>query len=306
MNEKQIAFLILGAFVFLVVFVTLLGSFETIESGHRGLKFTFGELDEVELPEGLHWKLPFAQRIREITIRPIGNQILVPVGDKGAITKDNQTVGASMTLFYRYRSGQLVRVYRDYGLSQMEEITSKIAEESFKRIIGTYTIFEIATQQSEIIAKLRELISNEVANYPIELTDIRLTNFDWSEQFNNQIEQTMQRAQEVRQKEQELLIAEQEANKRIKEAEATRQANIIEAEGEFEATRIRAEAKVLEGEGIRKYNESIARTLNVELRLRELEIEKIEKQRWNGQYVPVYHYGPIPVQASNYFVGAKK
>jgi len=305
MTEKQIIVTGFAVVFLIVIFTILMSSFETIEASNRGLLFTFGELQNEELDEGFHLKIPFVQKIKSLTIQPIGNEINIPVGDRGAITKDNQTVGTTITLFYRYRPGQLVKLYRDYGLAQMETITAKIAEESFKKIIGSYTIFQIATSQAEIIGNLREVIVNEVSVYPIELTDVRLTNFDWSEQFNQQIENTMKRAQEVRQKEQELLITEQEANKKIKEAEATRQARIIEAEGEFESTRIRAEAKVLEGEGIRKYNESIARNLNVEIRLRELEIQKIEKTKWNGQYVPLYWYGPIPVQTNNGFVGAK-
>jgi len=42
----------------------------------------------------------------------------------------------------------------------------------------------------------------------IELSDFKLTNFDWSEDFDAQIKATMQRAQQVKQKEQELLITE--------------------------------------------------------------------------------------------------
>lgn len=113
----------------------------------------------------------------------------------------------------------------------------------------------------------------------------------------------MKRAQQVKQAEQELLITEQQANKQVKQAEAKKQALITEAEGEYASTKIRAEAKVLEGEGIRKYNESIAKTLNVQIQLKKLDIMEIEKTRWDGHYVPKYWYAPIPVQTRNKFVG---
>jgi len=35
--------------------------------------------------------------------------------------------------------------------------------------------------------------------------------------------------------------------------------------------------------------------MDQELAFRELEIKKIEKEKWNGQYVPNNMYGPIPV-----------
>jgi DUF4097 and DUF4098 domain-containing protein YvlB len=65
--------------------------------------------------------------------------------------------------------------------------------------------------------------------------------------------------------------------------------------GEKQRVALEDEAKVLEAEGIRKYNEAIAQNLNIEIRLRELEIEKIRVERWDGKYVPNNMYGPIPV-----------
>lgn len=290
-------------FVAIMALSVVLGSFKVVNSGNKGLKFTFGELNDVELEEGLHMKIPFMQEIKEITIQPIGQEINITVDTNGAITKDNQTVGTTVILFYKYKTGKLAQMYREYGASQLEIIINKTVLESFKKNMGTYTIFEIAAKQQEIISKLTASIRADSEQYPIVVTDIKITNFDWSDTFDKQIEETMRRAQEVKQKEQELLVTEQEANKRIKVAEATKNALITEAQGEFEATKIRANARVLEGEGIKKYNDSIAKNLNVELKLRELEIKKIEKQRWNGQFVPTFWYGPIPIQNGNRFVG---
>ena len=230
-------------------------------------------------------------------------KVEIKVGTTGAITKDNQTVGSTITMFYKYKAGRLANMYRDYGLVKISEIVEKTIEEAFKKVIGTYTIFDIASKQQEIISKLGVFIVSECEKYPIDVTDIKVTNFDWSDQFDKQIEETMKRAQQVKQAEQELLITEQQANKQVKQAEAKKQALITEAEGEYASTKIRAEAKVLEGEGIRKYNESIAKTLNVQIQLKKLDIMEIEKTRWDGHYVPKYWYAPIPVQTRNKFVG---
>lgn len=109
----------------------------------------------------------------------------------------------------------------------------------------------------------------------------------------------MNRSQQVKQKEQELLIAEQEAQKQVKVAEATKTALITQAEGDKEAAALRADAKALEGEGIRKYNEAVALNWGIELKKIELENERLRINRWNGVYVPTNNYGPIPVQTGN-------
>ena len=136
-------------------------------------------------------------------------------------------------------------------------------------------------------------------NYPIELTELKINNYDWSDDFDAQIKETMNRSQQVKQKEQELLITEQEAQKKVKEAEAEKTALITRAEGEKAAAVLKAEAKAAEGEGIRKYNESIARTIEIQLKLRQLDIEEKRVDKWDGHYVPNNNYGPIPVQSGN-------
>jgi len=142
--------------------------------------------------------------------------------------------------------------------------------------------------------------------YPVILTDMKLTNYDWSDEFDKQIALTMEKAQQVKQKDQELQITQLEAQKKVKEAEAEKTALITKAEGEKQATITAAEAekqaailgadaKAAEGEGIRKYNQSLAATLEIQLQLRKLDIEMTRVQKWNGQYVPNNRYGPIPV-----------
>jgi regulator of protease activity HflC (stomatin/prohibitin superfamily) len=124
---------------------------------------------------------------------------------------------------------------------------------------------------------------------------VKLTNYDWSDEFDRQTAETMNRAQQVRQKEQELETAKLESQKQVAVAQAERDALIARAEGEKQRVALEAEAKVLEGEGIRSYNEAISQNLSIEIRMRELEIEKIRVERWDGKYVPNTMYGPIPV-----------
>lgn len=81
---KKIVMMVIGFFVALVVFISVFDSYTVVNSGNRGLKFTFGELSNTELEEGLHFKVPFAQKIKEVTIQPIGQEITIPVGQDGA------------------------------------------------------------------------------------------------------------------------------------------------------------------------------------------------------------------------------
>jgi len=91
-------------------------------------------------------------------------------------------------------------------------------------------------------------------------------------------------------------IAESERNALIAKAEGEKQQQILIAQGALESAKLAAEAKVVEGEAIRKYNEKIAQNLNVQVKMKELDNEAKRIEKWNGQYVATNNYGPIPVQ----------
>ncbi len=291
-HVKMIAKVILA----LVVVLFLLGTFTIVDSGTRGLKFTMGELDDNELNEGVAFKVPFVQTIRTLSIQPQVLNTKILVDDNGAITSDNQTVGADITVFYRYQTGKLAHMYREYGTRQIEEIVRKATLESLKQVLGAYTIFNVAIKQNEISMEFKKALTATLTAYPVELTEAKITNYDWSDVFDKQIEETMERAQQVKRTEQELLITANTAEKQVKEAESSKRATILAAEAAFEKAKLLAKAKEAEGEGIKAFNQAISSNLNIQIRLKELEIEHDRIRKWNGVYVPNNHYGPIPIQ----------
>jgi regulator of protease activity HflC (stomatin/prohibitin superfamily) len=287
--------------IFLAIILFLIFKpFQIVDSGNRGLVFTMGALSDEVKGEGVSWRVPLFQKIKKITIRPIQVDYTIEVGEDGAITKDNQTIGVGLSVFYKYDESRLVEMWRNTGEDKIKSIVLQTLKESAKKTIGEYTIYDIANNQEKIKSEIAEKFRNDLStgNYPLQITEVKVTNYNWSDAFEAQIEETMKRAQEVKQKEQELLITEQEAQKLVKQAEAEKQSLITKAEGEKEAAKLNAEAKALEGEGIRKYNEEVAKNWDIELKKIQLEIEKERVERWDGSYVPNNMYGPIPVDTA--------
>jgi prohibitin 1 len=266
-----------------------------VHSGEKGLVFRFGALQDKVLDQGIHWKTPIMTKIKTVTIRPQQMDYVVHVGPDGAITKDNQTLGAGITVFYSYKDSELVKMWGEYGTEKMESILQNTLKESFKIAVGAQTIFSVPENQGVISQQVLDDVRNRMKDYPVEVNELKITNYDWSDAFDQAIATTMQKAQEVKQAEQELLITEQQANKAVKEAEAAKNAAITKAEGEKESARLLAEAKALEGEGIKKYNQSVQANMELEIKLRQLENEKLRIEKWNGEYVPQNYYGPIPI-----------
>ena len=58
----------------------------------------------------------------------------------------------------------------------------------------------------------------------------------------------------------------------------------------------------LKGEGIRKYNQAITanpKNMELEIKLKELEIEKLRVEKWNWEYVSNNNYMPVPYNYGN-------
>jgi regulator of protease activity HflC (stomatin/prohibitin superfamily) len=257
----------------------------------------FGAVKDGVLQPGIQTHVPLLEKIQKYSIVPSEIKMEIPVGAAGAITKDNQTVGVVVTAFWKYDEDLVTDIARNYTEDRIKTIIKSTGEAAVKNTIGQYTIFDLAVAQSEITDKIKNIVTASLNQYPVVLTDVKLTNYDWSNEFDLQIQETMNRAQQVRQKEQELETAKLEAQKQVAVAQAGRDATVARAEGEKIRVTLEAEAKVLEGEGIRKYNDAISQNLNIELRLRELEIEKIRVEKWDGKYVPNNMYGPIPLNS---------
>lgn len=314
--------IIAGVSLLLIVFLVL-NSCSTVKSTERAVSVMFGKVQEdKDIHAGLNFKTPFVENIKKYSIEPNQLNMTIEPAVNGALTRDNQTVGTTLKIVWKYDENKIVEIAKNYSEKKLENIVLTISEAGAKNIIGQYDIFSLAEKQEvlsrEIKARMEEIISDN--SYPLTIVDVQTTNFDWSDEFDRQIALTMNRAQEVKQSQQELEKTKIESQKQVAEAEAKRaseiaraegeqkaailraegqkQASIAQAEADLRTAELRAEAKIVEGDAIKKYNESVKSSLDVELALREIEIEKIRVSRWNGVYVPNNMYGPIPVNTT--------
>lgn len=294
-NMEQYKKYIVGGVIFLALII--FWPFKIVQSTDVGLKLRLGKLQEEVLEPGIHWRTPFLEKIKVISLQPIQLDYKITVGTDGAITKDNQTVGTELTIFYAYNKTSIRTMYQKFGEEKLQNVIQSTLKESFKEAVGTRDIFNIAQNQNAIQKEVIGTIQNKLKDYPVEIRELKITNYDWSDNFDQAIAQTMEKAQQVKKAEQDLLLTEQNANKKVKEAEADKNALIAQAEGEKAAAALRAEAKALEGEGIRKYNQSVQSNMALEIQLRQLDNERARIDKWNGQYVANNNYAPIPFQA---------
>jgi regulator of protease activity HflC (stomatin/prohibitin superfamily) len=271
----------------------------SVGASQRGIRYLFGAAQEQVLEPGLQFKVPIVGKIRTWSVEPNKLAVDIPISDSGAISKDNQIIGIRLVTYWQYDIDKLYTVATTYPGKSLEQLIASQANASAKTIIGRYTIFDLAANQEKIGSEIQVIMVSQLNNYPIKLTQLNISNFDWSKDFDKQINATMEAAQKVRQAEQNANIAEQENRRLAIEAEAQAKAQVAKAEGNLKEAELNAQArivkanaerdaKIAEGEGIQKYNSLIAQNLQTEIKIRELDIELEKAKRWDGRQVPTY------------------
>lgn len=284
--------------VLAVIAVTAYESVAVVAPNERGVQVMLGEVTGDVLEPGMHFHPPFVSNIKKYSIVPKGMNVTFSVGKDGAITKDMQTVGSQVTVFYRYDGAKIMDAVKKYNESILENAITRSLVASVKESVGKYSIYELVENQDKITTDVTNALNAKLAEYPIEVTQLTISNWDWSEDFDKNIKETMNRTQQVRQAEQDLKLAETNAQKQVAEAEAQKKAAEQTAEGELIKAQKAAEAKRVEADALAYYNSKVAQNYQVEIKLKELEIELEKAKKWDGRQVPEY----VPLTASGTIV----
>ncbi|MBR4599071.1 MAG: prohibitin family protein [Treponema sp.] len=284
--------------VLALIALTAYESFAVVAPNERGVQVMLGEVTGDVLEPGMHFHPPFVSTIKKYSIVPKGMNVNFSVGKDGAITKDMQTVGSQVTVFYRYDGAKIMDAVKKYSESILENAITRSLVASVKESVGKYSIYELVENQDKITSDVNVALNAKLAEYPIEVTQLTISNWDWSEDFDKNIKETMNRTQQVRQAEQDLKLAETNAQKQVAEAEAQKKAAEQTAEGELIKAQKAAEAKRVEADALAYYNAKVAQNYQVEIKLKELEIELEKAKKWDGRQVPEY----VPLTASGAIV----
>lgn len=280
--NKKFKFTTLGVVLIWVVVIAL-NCCSTIGPTERGIKVTLGKPGDDVISPGLHFKAPFVQSVQKFDLTPIEYKQDFSIGDDGAISKDLQTVGVSFTLYWKYDENRIPDVIRNYKTKEsIYQPISSAVKAALKGEIGKYSIEEIIANQTTISNNVKSSFMAEIEYLPIIVTDFKIGNYNWDESYDNMIRETMNRKQQVEQMKQEVALSEQSAQKQVKEAQARLEAEKLNAEAVRVKAQAEADAEKISADATAYKNTKIAQNLTVELKLKELEINKIRAERWNG------------------------
>ena len=255
MGRTATLLILLAVLVFLAF-----NSFVIVEAGNRGVVLQLGAVKPITLEEGPHFKIPFIQEVINIDVKVQKRE-----SEQTAASRDLQVVTTKVAVNFHLTPETVNKLYQNVGLEFNTKIVDPAIGESLKAVTAQYTAEELISKRPEVSTKVKELLATKLAKYNMLLDDINITEFNFSSEYNQAIEQKQ--------------IAEQQALK----AQLDLQRIEIEAKQKIEQAKAEAES-------LRLQKQEVTPEL-VELRKIEAQIKAIEK--WDGK-LPNVTGGAVP------------
>lgn len=237
-----------------IVFLTIPFSIHTVDTGEVAVVKHLGEARATR-PAGTHFDFWLTETYQRYDIKVQNLEVSTQ-----AYSKDAQTMDIQMTVQYQVREDKVIEVANRYGtLSTLENRITSVSIEKTKSTLSQYSAMTIIETRAEISPEVEETVKNAIdENYFVDIVAVVLTNIDFSNKFEQTVEDKMIAEQEKLKAEYEKQKAIIEAEKELEVAKLEAAANIARAEGDAEAVKVRAQA---EADALKVKSVEVARML---------------------------------------------
>lgn len=256
------------------------GSFYTVDQGDRAVVTRLGEVVAVADP-GFHTKTPFMESAHDISVRTV----LHTWPDLAAYSRDQQAAALTLSIAWRANPGQVEEIYTEYR--DLEGLGARVlfprAVQAAKVVFGGFNAATAISERARLNAEVAEQIRMAVEGAPLTIESVQIENIDFSDAYEQSVEQRMLAEVEVAKLRQNAEREKVSAEITVTQAKATADAVRASAEAAADSTRVRAIADaeafrlraIAEAEGIAKRGEALRN--NPEL------VELTKAERWDGK-----------------------
>ncbi len=198
---------------FLIVVIVLIAllvftSVRVLNEYERAVMFTLGRFTGVRGP-GLIILWPIIQRMNKVDLRVI----VLNVPKQDVITRDNVSVKVNAVVYFRIvdPAKAIIQVANAW------EATSQVAQTTLRSVLGQHEMDDLLSQRDKLNADIQHILDENTEAWGIKVANVELKDVD--------LDETMVRAMA-----------------RQAEAERSRRAKVINAEGERQAAQTLVEA----------------------------------------------------------------
>lgn len=275
-------------------------SIYTVTSGLVGILSTAGKFDKDEVPAGLHFKIPFYQKVIQFDTKmhtvnyltmedmPDGNGV-VNKPRISVLDKKNLTIWIELTVQYTPIASEASEIMSSYGVSYFTKLVNPVIRDVVRDVVGQYEAEKIAIDRATIATRFKVLLDKKFQGSPIMIGEVSLRDIILPKVVTRKIEDV----QIAKQKEQELEMVERQAlrNQKIETTKAETELIKLttDAKAKAEAIKLASDADAYKirvvAEARAKANKKIAESITQKL------IDYNHVQTWDGAYPTTYMSG---------------
>jgi regulator of protease activity HflC (stomatin/prohibitin superfamily) len=191
-----------------IALLLLVSAFKILQEYERGVIFLIGRFYKVKGP-GLIIVIPVVMRMVRVDLRTI----VMDVPTQDVISRDNVSVKVSAVIYFRVTDPEKAIIQ----IENRVEATSQLAQTTLRSVLGQHELDDMLAEREKLNADVQRILDQATEAWGIKVTNVEIKHVD--------LDESMIRA-----------IAAQA------EAERTRRAKVIHAEGEYQASQRLAEA----------------------------------------------------------------
>lgn len=204
--------------------IFLFSMFGSVNAGWKGVRTQFGAVvGQVET--GLYFKLPFVQKVVKLNVQTQKEQI-----DAESASSDLQNVSTTIALNYNLYPDKVTELYTKIGTDYKSRIIDPAIQEAVKASTAKHTAEQLITKRTEVRDEIKTILTARLATEFIQVTEVSIVNFDFSQSFNQAIEAKVTAEQNALAAKNKLEQVKFEAEQRIAQATAEAEAIRISAQ----------------------------------------------------------------------------
>ncbi len=194
--------------LFTVIVLLLVYAIRILREYERGVVFLLGRFQSVKGP-GLVIIIPFLQTMEKVDLRTI----VMDVPSQDVISRDNVSVKVNAVVYFRVVDAEKAII----NVERYREAVSQLAQTTLRSILGKHELDEMLAERDQLNQDIQEVLDKTSDAWGIKVSNVEIKHVD--------LDESMIRA-----------IARQA------EAERSRRAKVIHAQGELEAAEQLTEA----------------------------------------------------------------
>ena len=191
-----------------LLILAIMTIFKVLKEYERGVIFFFGRFQAVKGP-GIIILIPLIQQMTRVDLRVI----VMDVPTQDVISKDNVSVKVNAVVYFRIVDPEKAIIQ----VANVFEATSQLAQTTLRSVLGQHELDEMLSERDKLNTDIQAILDQHTDAWGIKVANVEIKHVD--------LDESMIRA-----------IAAQA------EAERTRRAKVIHAEGERQASTVLAEA----------------------------------------------------------------